>query len=220
MSDYFITGTDTGVGKTWVTLALMEALQNKGETVVGMKPVASGCQNTSAGLRNDDAVRILKQSSQDLDYKTVNPYAFEPAVAPHIAADVAGVVIDIEKIAGEFSTLKKEADSVVVEGVGGWSVPLGENIMLADVVNRLNLPVILVIGLRLGCINHALTTTRAIEADGAKLHGWITSQLDPDYACLNETMVTLQTRINAPFLGKLAYMESCDVEIAAGQLRI
>ncbi len=224
MSAYFITGTDTAVGKTWATLALMAALQNKGEVVVGMKPVASGCQDTSAGLRNDDATRILKQSSsrgdQTINYKTVNPYAFEQAVAPHIAAELAGAVIDIEKIASEFNTLKETADSVLVEGIGGWYVPLGENTMLADLVNRLGLPVILVIGLRLGCINHALSTVRAIEEDGARLHGWITSQLVPDYVCLNETMTTLQTRISAPFLGSLPYMESLDVEIASVQLRI
>ncbi len=219
MPEYFITGTDTGVGKTWVTLALMEALQNKGEVVVGMKPVASGCQKTSAGLRNDDAVRILMQSSQDLDYKTVNPYAFEPAVAPHIAAGLAGAMIDIEKIASEYSTLKKNADSVVVEGVGGWCVPLGDTIMLADLVNRLGLQVILVVGLRLGCINHALSTVRAIEADGGKLHGWVSSQLVPDYVCLKETLTTLQTRIDAPFLGNLPWMEGFDLKTAASQLR-
>lgn len=218
MSDYFITGTDTGVGKTWVTLALMKAMQDKGKAVVGMKPVASGCQNTSAGLRNDDAVRILEQSNQALNYETVNPYALERAVAPHIAAELMGVVIDIEKIAGEFSALKKEADSVVVEGIGGWCVPLSENIMLADVVNRLNLPVILVVGLRLGCINHALSTIRAIEADGVRLHGWITSQLDPGYACLKETMTTLQTHISAPLLGSLPHMEKFDLEILASHI--
>jgi len=223
MSDYFITGTDTGVGKTWATLALMKALQDKGKAVVGMKPVASGCQNTSAGLRNDDARQILKQSSnlgdQTINYITINPYAFEQAVAPHIAAELAGVKIDIEKIAREFNTLKKDADSVLVEGVGGWSIPLGKNIMLADLVKRLNLPVILVVGLRLGCINHALSTIRVIEADGARLYGWIGSQLDPDYACLNETMITLQTRINAPFLGNLAYMKSFDLKTACSQIR-
>jgi dethiobiotin synthetase len=223
MSDYFITGTDTGVGKTWATLALMKAMQDKGKVVVGMKPVASGCQKTSVGLRNDDATRILEQSSsrgnQIINYKTVNPYAFEQAVAPHIAAELAGVVIDIEKIASEFSTLKKDADIVAVEGVGGWSVPLGAEIMLADIVERLNLKVILVIGLRLGCINHALSATRTIEGDGAKLHGWIGNQLDPDYACLNETMNTLQTRIDAPLLGSLPFMESFDLKTAASQLR-
>ena len=220
MSDYFVTGTDTGVGKTWVTLALMKAMQDKGEVVVGMKPVACGCQKTSKGLRNDDAARILKQSNKALNYKTVSPYTFEQAVAPHIAAVAAGVVIDIEKIASEFGTLKINADSVVVEGVGGWCVPLGDNIMLADLVNRLNLPVILVVGLRLGCINHALSTVKAVEADGAKLHGWIGNQLDPSYVCLKENMMALQTRINAPLLGSLPYMDSFDLEIATGQLLI
>ena len=220
MPGYFITGTDTGVGKTWVTLALMKAMQNKGKVVVGMKPVACGCKETRDGLRNDDAVQIIRQLNKVINYKTINPYAFEQAVAPHIAAELAGTVIDIEKIAGEFSILKKEADSVVVEGVGGWSVPLGEDIMLADLVNRLNLPVILVIGLRLGCINHALSTIRAIEADGAKLYGWITSQLDPDYVCLKATMTTLQIRINAPLLGSLPYMESFDLKVASSQLQI
>jgi dethiobiotin synthetase len=219
MSDYFITGTDTGVGKTWATLALMKVLQDKGKAVVGMKPVASGCLKTSAGLRNDDAMRILKQSNKMLNYKTVNPYAFEQAIAPHIAAELAGVKIDIERIASEFSTLKNDADSVLVEGVGGWSVPLGADIMLAEIIERLNLKVILVIGLRLGCINHALSTARVIEADGAKLHGWIGSQLDPGYACLNETMTTLQTRIDAPLLGSLPYMEHFDLKNAASQLQ-
>ena len=219
MSDYFITGTDTGVGKTWVTLALMKALQDKGKVVVGMKPVASGCQKTSAGLRNDDAVKILQQSSkrpsQTLDYKTVNPYAFEQAVAPHIAAGLAGVKIDIEKMADDFYLLKEDADCVLVEGIGGWCVPLGSEDMLADLVKRLDLQVILIIGLRLGCINHALSTVRAIQADGVNLCGWMTSQLDPDYAFLEETMMTLQARISAPLLGNLPHMEKFDLEILA-----
>lgn len=220
MSEYFITGTDTGVGKTWVTLALMKSLQDKGKAVVGMKPVASGCQKTSAGLCNDDALRILKQSSQDLDYKTVNPYAFEQAIAPHIAAEMTGAVIDIKRIVNEFIALKKDSDSVVVEGVGGWNVPLGADIMLADMVARLDLKVILVVGLRLGCINHALSAARSIEADAGKLHGWVTSRLDPNYACPKESMATLRARIKAPLLGNLPYMESLDVEMAASKLSI
>jgi dethiobiotin synthetase len=217
--DYFITGTDTGVGKTWVTLALMKALQDKGKVVVGMKPVASGCTKIYEDLRNDDAVKILQQSSkrpsQTLDYKTVNPYAFEQAVAPHIAAGLAGVKIDIEKIADDFYLLKEGADCVLVEGIGGWCVPLGSEDMLADLVKRLDLQVILIIGLRLGCINHALSTVRAIQADGVNLCGWMTSQLDPDYAFLEETMMTLQARISAPLLGNLPHMEKFDLEILA-----
>ncbi len=219
MPGYFITGTDTGVGKTWVTLALMKAMQNKGKVVVGMKPVACGCKETRDGLRNDDAVKILQQSSkrpsQTLDYKTVNPYAFEQAVAPHIAAGLAGVKIDIEKIADDFYLLKESADCVLVEGIGGWCVPLGSEDMLADLVKRLDLQVILIIGLRLGCINHALSTVRAIQADEVNLCGWMTSQLDPDYAFLEETMMTLQARISAPLLGNLPHMEKFDLEILA-----
>ena len=222
MPAYFITGTDTGVGKTWATLALMQALQNKGKVVVGMKPVASGCTITREGLRNDDAVKILQQSSkkptQTLDYKTVNPYAFEQPVAPHNAAGLAGVKIDIEKITDEFNLLKKDSDCVLVEGIGGWCVPLGSDEMLADMVKRLDLQVILVIGLRLGCINHALSTVRAIQADGARLCGWMTSQPGPDYDCLDETMTLFQARINAPFLGNLPYMEKFDLEILASHI--
>jgi dethiobiotin synthetase len=224
VSAYFITGTDTGVGKTWATLALMKALQNSGEVVVGMKPIASGCTKTVAGLRNDDAVKILeltnKKRSPSLEYKTINSYAFEPAVAPHIAADWSGEKIDIEKIADDFNFLHKEADSVLVEGVGGWSVPLGGNEMLVDMVRRLDLSVILVIGLRLGCINHALSTSRAIQSDGVKLQGWMTSQIDQAYAGVEETMDTFHSRINAPYLGSLPYMKKFDLDFLAGNINL
>jgi dethiobiotin synthetase len=222
MSNYFITGTDTGVGKTWATLALMKAMQNRGKFVVGMKPVASGCKNTSEGLRNDDALQILQQSSsragQELAYEIVNPYAFEQAVAPHIAADIAGEEIGIEKIASAFNSLKKGSDSVFVEGIGGWCVPLGKDTMLADMVEQLDLQVILVIGLRQGCINHALSTLGAIQGDGAKLSGWVTSQIDPDYAGLEETMAVFHSRINAPFLGSLSHMDKFDLEAATSHI--
>lgn len=215
MPGYFITGTDTGVGKTWVTLALMKAMQNKGKVVVGMKPVACGCKDTRDGLRHGDALSILKQSSRLVNYNTVNPYAFQHAIAPHIAAELVGVMIDIEKIADEYDKLINDSDCVLVEGIGGWCVPLGDDIMLSELVNRLDLPVILVVGLRLGCINHALSTVRAIQADEVNLCGWMTSQLDPDYAFLEETMMTLQARINAPLLGNLPHMEKFDLEILA-----
>ena len=218
MPGYFITGTDTGVGKTWATLALMKVMQNEGKVVAGMKPVACGCKDTRDGLRNDDAVKILKQSNQSLNYKTVNPYAFEHAIAPHIAAGLAGVMIDIEKIASDFDSLNKNSGCMLVEGIGGWCVPLGDNIMLADLVKRLDLQVILVIGLRLGCINHALSMDRAIRADGARMYGWMTSQLDPDYDCPGETMTTLRARINAPLLGSLPHMEKFDLEILASHI--
>jgi dethiobiotin synthetase len=218
VSGYFITGTDTGVGKTWVTLALMKAMQNEGKVVVGMKPVASACVETREGPRNGDALSILKQSSRPVNYNTVNPYAFQHPVAPHIAAGLVGAIIDIEKIAGEFNNLIKDSDCVLVEGIGGWCVPLGGEIMLSALVARLDLPVILVVGLRLGCINHALSTVRAMRADGARLYGWVSSQVDANYACLEETMMTLQARISAPLLGSLPYMERFDLEIAASHI--
>lgn len=224
MPDYFITGTDTGVGKTWATLALMKAMQNKGQMVVGMKPIASGCERNFGGLRNDDAVKISQQSSkranQTSDYNIVNPYAFEPAIAPHVAASMSGVVIDIEEIADKFYVLKSNSDSVLVEGIGGWCVPLGKDVMLADIVKRLGLQLILVIGLRLGCINHALSTARAIQTDGISLRGWMTSQIEPSYAYLEETLAVFHSRINAPFLGNLPYMEKLDASIAAGYIEV
>jgi dethiobiotin synthetase len=224
MSAYFITGTDTGVGKTWATLALMKALQNHGEVVVGMKPVASGCTKTDEGLLNDDAVKILQLTNkgrpQPLDYKTINSYAFEPEVAPHIAADRDGEKIDIEKIADDFNFLNKQADSVIVEGVGGWCVPLSDNEMLADLVRRLDLAVILVIGLRLGCINHALSTLRAIQSDGVKLQGWMTSQIDQDYVGIEETTETFHSQIKAPYLGSLPYLERFDLDSLARNIKL
>lgn len=224
MSDYFITGTDTGAGKTRATLALMQAMQKQGKTVRGMKPVASGCERTPAGLRNDDASKIMRQCSQfvgqEIDYKTINPYAFEPPIAPHIAADLCGEKIDLEIIARDFTVLKRKSDCMFVEGVGGWSVPLGADTMLSDLVKRLDLQVILVIGLRLGCINHALSTCKALQADGIRLCGWMTSQLVDDYACLPQTMSVFQARISAPFLGSLPYMEVFDVESAARQIML
>lgn len=224
MSAYFITGTDTGVGKTWATLALMKALQNSGEVVVGMKPVTSGCTKTDAGLRNADAVKILQLSNkrrlQSLDYKTINSYAFEPAVAPHIAADWAGEKINVEKIADDFNFLHKEADSVLVEGVGGWCVPLSDSEMLADMVRRLDLAVILVIGLRLGCINHALSTSRAIQSDGVKLQGWMTSQIDQDYVGIEQASDTFHSRIKAPCLGSLPYLEKFDLDSLARNIKL
>ena len=207
MPGYFITGTDTGVGKTWATLALMKAMQNKGKIVVGMKPVACGCKETRDGLRNDDAVKILKQSSQSLNYKTVNPYAFQHAIAPHIAAGLGGVMIDIEKIADEYDKLINDSDCVLVEGIGGWCVPLGGDIMLSELVNRLDLPVILVVGLRLGCINHALSTVRAMRTDGVNLCGWVSNQLDKDYLFTQETIDTLKKRLACPHIADLAYMK-------------
>ncbi len=197
----------------------MRALHVNGIAAAGMKPVASGATLTAAKLRNDDALHLLRQfsaySGRVLDYRTVNPYVFEPPVAPHIAADWADTRIDPDVIATAFNKIVTYADIVLVEGIGGWCVPLGDHLMLVDLVRRLELSVILVVGLRLGCINHALSTARLIEADGVDFGGWIASQVDPSYHTVKQTLSSLNARIGAPFLGSLPYMARFDVQQAA-----
>ncbi len=173
----FVTGTDTGIGKTVVSLGLMQALQDQGLTVAGMKPVSAGCEQTAAGLRNDDAVLLQQQSSITLEYAAVNPYAFEPAIAPHLAARAAGVEIDLDVILTAYRALAARVDCVVVEGVGGWRVPLNERASVADLAAALGLDVCLVVGLRLGCLNHALLSAASIEAAGCHLAGWVANRL-------------------------------------------
>jgi len=201
-SGYFITGTDTGVGKTVITLGLMQYLRQQGKTVAAMKPVASGCEQTPAGLRNDDAVQLLQQSSICLDYDLVNPYAFEPAIAPHIAAAQCGIRIEPEKIQRIYATLTEQADCVLVEGVGGWQVPLNDRLTMADLAVQLGLDVILVVAMRLGCLNHALLTAAAIQSSGLKLAGWVANCLPPMQAeAVDENINALKSRISAPLLG-------------------
>lgn len=217
-SGYFITGTDTEVGKTWCTLGLMVSLQQQGKTVVAMKPVASGCEPTAAGLRNDDALRLQAQASFPLPYDSVNPYAFEPAIAPHIAAVQSNRRIDIQTIKNNVDRLKQHADLVVVEGVGGWRVPLNEAESVADLANALDLPVILVVGLKLGCINHALLSAEAIRAAGCELYGWIANTVSPDMAAAEQNIQAVATRIGAPLLGVVPYQQELEVKTIAACL--
>ena len=219
MSGYFITGTDTGVGKTVAALAVMELLKRRGFEVAGMKPVASGCDSSAAGLRNGDAVQIMRACSSRLPYSAVNPYAFEPAIAPHIAAARSGETIRIAKIVSLCRDLEETADTVVVEGVGGWEVPLGNAAMLTDLACRLKFPVILVVGLRLGCINHALLTASAIKSTGLEFGGWIANQLQHRLEAKDEIIGTLQQRIDAPLLGVLPWSEEPKPRKMAGYLK-
>ena len=175
----FVTGTDTGVGKTTITLGLMQALQARGQTVTAMKPVASGCISTPSGLISDDARQLQGRSSVDVRYDRVNPYAFEPPIAPHLAAEAVGVRIDIEVIEQAWRCLAAESDQVLVEGVGGWLVPISQRKTMADVALALGLPVIMVVGVTLGCINHALLTAAAVQSAGLRLAGWIANRVDP-----------------------------------------
>jgi len=201
LNGYFITGTDTGVGKTVVTLGLMQLLQDRGHRVAGMKPVASGCEPTAQGLRNDDAVRLRQQANIELAYKAVNPYAFAPPVAPHLAAAEAGCRIDLETIHAGVRQLAERADRVCVEGIGGWLVPLNERETVADLAVRLGLDVILVVGIRLGCLNHALLTVQSIKTHGARLAGWVANCLPPVADCLDENINTIKSMASEPLLG-------------------
>jgi dethiobiotin synthetase len=204
---FFITGTDTGCGKTEITLGLMQALQQRGESVLGMKPVASGAEETEAGLQNQDALRIQAQCSVDLPYDWVNPFAYAPPIAPHLAAEASGRVIDLELIQTGCRRLAEKADRLIVEGVGGWLVPLAGDATVADLAIRLELPVILVVGLRLGCINHALLTEVAMRQRGVRLLGWVANQVEPGMASLEGNLVSLRERLSVPCLGVVPWLD-------------
>lgn len=206
MKRLFITGTDTEIGKTWVASALIRHLVEAGYRVAGMKPVASGCEMTDAGLRNDDALRLITESNVNLPYDVVNPYAYEPAIAPHIAAQEAGQAIEIEKIKQAAKSI--EADYLVVEGVGGWCVPLGETSMLAELARATADEVIIVVGMRLGCINHALLTAAQVARDGMSIKGWIANHVDPDMDVQSENIATLRSLMPCPMLGVLPWDDS------------
>ena len=217
---YFITGSDTECGKTETTLGLMRLLQSQGATVVGMKPVASGAVETPQGLRNDDALRIQQAGSQQLPYATINPYLYRPAIAPHLAAQQQGEEISFQQIVSSYQELAAQADVVLVEGVGGWRVPLGPDGGVAELAATLGLPVILVVGLRLGCINHALLSTEAISAGGLQLAGWVANRIDPDMAEIEGNIATLEQHIEAPCIGKIPYLEKVNDAAIASRLSL
>ncbi len=208
----FITGTDTGCGKTEITLALMRRLQDTGYRVLGLKPVASGAEETGDGLRNADALRIQAAGSMAVPYELINPYAFEPPVAPHVAADEAGVCIEARVIRDACAAMAELADVVLVEGVGGWRVPLAPALEVADLPRLLNMPVLLVVGLRLGCLNHALLSAESI-AGRANLGGWVANQVEPDMLRSDENVDTLRRTIDAPLVARCGFLpEAADAE--------
>ncbi|MGH8581404.1 MAG: dethiobiotin synthase [Gammaproteobacteria bacterium] len=204
----FVTGTDTGVGKTLVATGIMTCYRQGGHSVLGMKPVACGAVMTKQGLRNQDALQLQSAGSWRVPYERVNPYCYAPPVAPYIAATEQGVEIALSTIVAAQRWLVRRADRLVVEGVGGWRVPLSKTLDVATLAARLGYPVVLVVGLRLGCINHALLTAEAIIGDGLALHGWIASQVDRDYAESEATLALLSERVKAPALGFLPWSSS------------
>lgn len=198
---FFITGTDTDVGKTTCALGLMAAFKNAGLTVAAMKPVSAGCEQTSQGLRNEDALHLMQKASVEIPYETVNPYAFEPAIAPHIAAEEQNVKIEIDTIKRMYQEIAAQVDIVVVEGAGGWLVPINETETMADINQVLELDVIQVIGLRLGCLNHALLTAESITTHGCTQAGWIANTLTQEMPNQIKNLETLHQRLNGEFLG-------------------
>ena len=198
MSGLFVTGTDTGVGKTRVAVALIHALRARGLRVAAMKPVSAG---SAPGELNGDVTALLHAANVDADLRDVNPYAFAEPVAPHIAAELAGVRIELDVIAAAFGRLAAAADVVVVEGAGGWRVPLNERDDMADLAQRLGLPVVLVVGLRLGCLNHALLTAESIARRQLPWAGWVGNHIDPAMARQAENIAALRARLPDPCLG-------------------
>jgi dethiobiotin synthetase len=216
----FVTGTDTGIGKTLASCTLLHALRAQGLRAVGMKPLASGCDSTPDGLRNEDALALLAASDPQPAYADVNPYALPLPLAPELAARDAGIEVALAPMLAAHARLAAQADAVVVEGVGGWAAPLSGNLDQADLVRALDLPVVLVVGLRLGCLNHAYLSARAIQADGCRLVGWIGNGIDPGMARIDDNRALLAARIPAPCLGWLPWQAHPDPAGLAGHLRL
>ena len=213
---YFVTGTDTSVGKTFVCQALLRHLRDKGIAAVGFKPVASGCEQTLAGLRSADAMALQQESVGNIAYARINPYALATPVAPHLAAEDQHVQIDLSYIHTCIHAVT--AEFVIVEGVGGWRVPLNAGESVADLAERLALPVILVVGMRLGCLNHALHTAEAIRAQGVPLAGWVANHIDPAFAYAERNVASLENRLGAPLLARLPWDPELSVQAAADQM--
>jgi len=218
---YFITGTDTDAGKTTVAAGLLHAARLSGLSTAAGKPVASGCSVTPQGLRNADALALQAESSIKLTYDEVNPVAFEPAIAPHLAAREAGVALTVNSLLQPMRhILSKQADFTLIEGAGGWRVPLADQSNLSDLAVALGLPVILVVGVRLGCINHALLSAEAIARDGLHLVGWVANVTDGKTSRLEENLATLAERLPAPCLGRVPRLKKTSAENVAQYLHL
>lgn len=218
---YFVTGTDTDAGKTVVTCGLLEAARLKGLTTLALKPVSAGCQQTENGLRNDDALALMEAMTLSLPYEQVNPLALAPAIAPHIAAQEASVRMTLDRLVGySRGALMRKNDLALIEGAGGWRVPLNSREMISGLAKALNTPVILVVGMKLGCISHALLTVEAILRDGVRLAGWVANQMNPDMSRYDENLETLKSMIHVPCLGVVPFLEDTSASQIAGYLDI
>ncbi|WP_374358402.1 dethiobiotin synthase [Chitinimonas sp.] len=220
MSGFFVTGTDTEVGKTVGTCALLQALAAEGLQVAGMKPLASGCTvNAQGKLENDDVLAHRRASNVLVARELANPYAFVPPISPHLAAQEAGVGIDLSLIESRYAALAAQCDVVLVEGAGGWLAPIDDRRSMADLAAALGLPVILVVGMRLGCLNHAMLTVEAIKARGLQLAGWVANCVDPAMLRPAENLDYLRKRITAPLLGVIPHFSSGE-KVQSNQVQI
>jgi len=210
MSTIFVTGTDTGVGKTLISKALIEYFVANGSRVAAMKPVASGARKTPSGLRNEDADILLNSINTKFSYSQINPYVFEPPIAPHIAADLNDTIVDVSLLDKAFELLLAGSEKLVIEGAGGWQVPLNHEIRFADWVSQKQWPVVLVVGIRLGCINHALLTYLDILQKKNPMLGWVANVIDPEASHVDENIEYLEKNIAAPLLGKIPFLKQVD----------
>lgn len=212
---YFVAGTDTNVGKTLVSAAILTKVASRNKRVVGLKPIAAGCENTEAGLRNDDALQLQAASNVSLGYEQVNPVALKEPLSPHIAAARENRRITIDRLVGFVrGGLSHKADLFLIEGAGGWRVPVNSGEFLSGLPKALSTPVILVVGVRLGCLNHAMLTVSAIMSDGLTLAGWVGSVVESDMNALDENIETLKRMMPAPCLGVVPYIENITPEQA------
>jgi len=213
----FVTGTDTGVGKTVVACGLVRALRKRGVQVGVMKPIASGATPTPEGLRNADALDLMAASGTCASYAEVNPYCFEPPVSPHIAAEDAKISIDIDMIAQHYRQLAAQADWVIVEGAGGWLAPIGDRESMADIAAVLQLPALLVVGLKLGCLNHALLTRRSIAARAVPFAGWVASGVEPAMLRAAANLATLERLLGEPPLAVVPHAPAAMRSLVLGE---
>lgn len=198
---WFVTGTDTGVGKTLVSAALLQALARRHARVVGMKPVAAGLVEHQGSMVSEDVLQLRAASTWAVPPALDNPVALPEPLSPHLAARHAGVDVRVADLLAPARALQAQADALVVEGAGGWRVPINDDETLADLARALAAPVLLVVGLRLGCLNHALLTAEAIRADGLVLAGWVANRIDPQMAAADENLAHLRAKLGAPLLG-------------------
>ena len=213
----FITGTDTGVGKTLVSVSFVKALVRHGLRVAVMKPIASGSEHTAAGLRNADAVALAEASNVVVPYASINPYCFEPAISPHIAAEEAKIEVDVTLIRNRFEALASGADFVVVEGAGGWYAPINKARSMADLPKALGIPTLLVVGLRLGCLNHAQLTKQAIEASGVELAGWVANAIDPQLERAAQNLSSLEQMLGREPLAVFPFVPDERPDVRCGE---